>query len=149
VVSTCAELSCPWLRYPELANALHHTARRAGVSVIGTGVNPGFSLDRLVATAGAASGNVRHVHAVRVVDISNRREAMLRKAGVGLSAADFQTKASSNQVGHIGLIESAVLVARALDLMCDSFEEHIDPVIAQQSWNGPILLHPGYVAGYY
>ena len=68
VVSTCEELSFPFLRHPEVAERLDRAAQRAGVSVVGTGVNPGFVFDRLVATLGQTMGTVRHVHATRAVD---------------------------------------------------------------------------------
>ena len=47
VVSTCEELAFPFLRHPELAERLDRAAMRAGVSVVGTGVNPG-SVSRTV-----------------------------------------------------------------------------------------------------
>src|SRR5271165_4976596 len=89
VVSTCEELSFPFLRHPELAERLERAAVRAGVSVVGTGVNPGFVLDRLVALLGQTMGAVRHVHASRSVDAATRREAFQRKVGAGLSEEAF------------------------------------------------------------
>ena len=49
VVSTCEELSFPFLRHPELAERLERAAQRSGVSVVGTGINPGFVFDRAAA----------------------------------------------------------------------------------------------------
>lgn len=148
VVSACPELCFPWLAHPEIAAALDHAALRAGVSVLGTGVNPGFALDRLVASAGVASGNMRSVRGVRVVDIARRRPALLRKAGVGLSLDAFRSGVTAGEVGHLGLMESAALAAFALRLDCDRFEEAIEPVVAVQLWDGPIPVSPGQVAGY-
>src|SRR5262249_60951947 len=53
VVSTCEELAFPYLRHPQLAERLEREAKKASVSVLGTGVNPGFVLDRLVGPPGA------------------------------------------------------------------------------------------------
>ena len=149
VVSTCPELSYPWLHHRELAESLDRAGSKSGVSVLGTGVNPGFVLDRLVACAGAASGDIVHAQAIRVVDISNRRAALLRKAGVSLSPADFQSHVDAGLVGHLGLTESAALVGLGLGLDCDTFEEQIDPVIADEPWDGPVSIRPGQAAGYY
>jgi len=66
VVSTCEELAFPWFRHPELAEKLDQAAQKAGVVLLGTGINPGFVLDRLVATAGQACGPVRSVQVTRI-----------------------------------------------------------------------------------
>lgn len=148
VVSSCPELVCPWIDHAETAHTLHRAACDARVSVLATGVNPGFVLDRLVVSAGAASGNVRHVHAIRSVDISSRREALLRKAGVGLSRDEFRTRIASGAVGHVGLVHSSALVARGLGLDCDEFGEEIEPVIADGPWEGRVPVRRGEVGGY-
>lgn len=90
VVSTCEELSFPWVRHPELANRLERAAQRAGVALLGTGVNPGFVLDRLAATVGQAVGPVRHVLARRVVDARTRPSAALCAVGLGLDVDDYE-----------------------------------------------------------
>lgn len=148
VVSTCPELSYPWIDHPETARALDRAALDAGVSVLGTGVNPGFVLDRLVVCAGAASGNVRRVHAVRSVDIAQRREALLRKAGVGLPTEEFRAQVAAGAVGHVGLVQSSALVARGLGLDCDEFGEAIEPVVDDEPWKGLVAVRPGEVRGY-
>jgi hypothetical protein len=50
VVSTCEELSYPYRTYPELSAKLDATAKDWGVALVGTGVNPGFVMDKLVIT---------------------------------------------------------------------------------------------------
>src|SRR5207249_2220214 len=127
VVSTCEELSFPFLKYPELAQKLERAAQRSGVTVLGTGVNPGYVLDRLVAAAGQVCGPVRHALATRVVDARTRREALQRKVGAGLSEEEFSALADKVLIGHVGLLESAALCAVGLGLDCDDFEEEIVP----------------------
>lgn len=149
VVSTCPELFFPWLRYPREARALHHAAMTAGVSVLGTGVNPGFALDRLIAAASGACGNISHVHATRVVDVSNRPESLLCSVGVGLSPSEFRERVSAGELpGYSGLIESAALVALGLDIDCDELIEEFEPVVAAEKWDGPPTIHPGDCSGY-
>ena len=46
VVSTCEELSFPAAQFPDLAEKLDEMARANGVTVLGTGVNPGLSWTR-------------------------------------------------------------------------------------------------------
>src|SRR5262249_12985668 len=116
VVSTCEELAFPYLQHPQLAEKLDRAARQSAASLLGTGVNPGFVLDRLVATLAQACGPVRHVLAARVVDARSRREALQRKAGAGLSEEEFHRGVESESLGHVGLLESAALAALGLGL---------------------------------
>src|SRR5437879_1735978 len=55
VVSTCEELAYPYRKYPDLAAKLDKEAKSWGVALVGTGVNPGFVMDKLVLTLGAAA----------------------------------------------------------------------------------------------
>lgn len=148
VVSTCEELAFPFLKYPELAAKLDRAAQKAGVSIVGTGVNPGFVLDRLVAVAGQVCGPVRHVRAERVVDARSRREALQRKIGAGLSEEEFLRLVDEDQLGHVGLLESAAMCALGLGMDCDDFEEEIVPVLAEEDIPGAAFaVKKGQVAG--
>ncbi|QRK05401.1 dihydrodipicolinate reductase [Archangium violaceum] len=148
VVSTCEELAFPFLKYPELADKLERAAQKAGVAVLGTGVNPGFVMDRLVATLGQACGPVRHATVTRVVDARTRREALQRKVGAGLSEDEFFALVDKEQMGHVGLVESAALCALGLGLDCDDFEEEIVPVFAEEDITGGAFpVKKGRVAG--
>ncbi len=148
VVSTCEELAFPHFRHPELADKLDFAAKKANVSILGTGVNPGFVLDRLVATLGQACGPVRHVKAVRIVDARTRREALQRKVGAGLTEDEFFKLVDAEQLGHVGLAESAALCALGLGLDCDDYEEEIAPVIAEEDITGGAFpVKAGKVAG--
>ncbi len=148
VVSTCEELSFPFLKYADLAQKLEQEASKAEVCLLGTGVNPGYVLDRLVATTGQVCGRVRHVHATRVVDARSRREALQRKIGAGLSEEEFMELADKDQIGHVGLAESAALCALGLGIECDDFEEEIAPLIASEDIHGgAFVVRRGRVAG--
>jgi 4-hydroxy-tetrahydrodipicolinate reductase len=149
VVSTCEELAFPWLRFEEKADALDELAAAHHVCVLGTGVNPGFVLDRLVAAAGSVSGEVRHVRAERQVDVSTRREALQRKVGLGLTEDEFERRATAGEIGHVGLAESAALCALGLGLDFDEYEEAIEPMIADEDHHGPVPVKRGQVAGIY
>lgn len=148
VVSTCEELAFPFLRYPELADRLDRAAQKAGVAVLGAGVNPGFVMDRLVATVGQACGQVRHATVRRVVDARTRREALQRKVGAGLTEEQFFELVDQDALGHVGLVESAALAALGLGLDCDDYEEEIVPVFAEEDIpGGAFPVKKGQVAG--
>ncbi len=85
VVSSCEELSFPWVRYPEISRKLDRRSRETGVRVLGTGVNPGFVMDFLPLVLATACQRVRSVQVERVVDVASRRMQLQRKVGVGLS----------------------------------------------------------------
>jgi 4-hydroxy-tetrahydrodipicolinate reductase len=131
VVSTCENLSYPWLTTPELADELDQAARDAGVTVVGTGVNPGFVLDCLPVMLSRPCATVRRVLATRVVDTSLRRKQLQLKTGAGMMPEDFESKAQAGLLGHVGLAESACLIARGLGWKVDhkNLEEDIAPVI--------------------
>ncbi len=148
VVSCCPDLVYPWHAHPAIARAIDAAAADAGVAVLATGVNPGFVLDRLVVAAAAASGNVRSVRALRSVDISRRREALRCKAGVGLSPNAFRERAAAGAVGHVGLQQSAALVAAGLGLRWDALDDSIEPVFVDPPHEGPVAIAAGAAAGY-
>ena len=126
IVSTCEELSYPYRTYPELAAKLDAAAREMGVALIGTGVNPGFVMDKLVVTLAAVSQKIEHARAVRVVDAGKRRLPLQKKIGAGLTLEEFREKVKSGIIKHVGLPESVALVADSLNLGVDEITETID-----------------------
>jgi hypothetical protein len=142
VVSTCEELSYPWLRHPEIAERLDKIAERRKVALLGTGVNPGFVLDRLPATLGAVVGPVDRVRCLRVVDARTRRAQLQRKIGAGLNEEEFDRGVEDGTIGHVGLMESAALAALGVGLEVDEVDESIDPVEAESDVVGEGLVVP-------
>jgi 4-hydroxy-tetrahydrodipicolinate reductase len=67
VISTCEELSYPWKRSPELAQDIDAIAKENGVTVVGTGINPGYLMDSLplVLTAPCLRVDTIHKHDCR------------------------------------------------------------------------------------
>jgi 4-hydroxy-tetrahydrodipicolinate reductase len=148
VVSTCEELAFPWFHHPKLAEKLERAAERAGTAVVSTGVNPGFVMDRLVATLGQVCGPVRHAKVTRTVDASTRRPALQRKVGAGLTEEEFFRLVDQDGLGHVGLVESAALCALGLGLDCDDYEEELTPVFAEEDIStGAWPVKKGRVAG--
>lgn len=149
VVSTCEELAYPWLRCPEIAERLAKIAEKRKVSLLGTGVNPGFVLDRLPATLGAVTGHVHMVRGLRVVDARTRRGALQRKVGAGLNEEEFDRGVDDGTIGHVGLMESAALAALGVGLEVDEVEESIDPMesdVDQQGEDG-LFVPKGGITG--
>jgi 2,4-diaminopentanoate dehydrogenase len=150
VVSTCEELAFPWASDEGRADALDRLANDKNVAVLGTGVNPGFVLDRLPALLSQLTGPVRHLRATRVVDLVPRRAGLRRRAGVGLTEEAFWDAEERGVVGHVGLGESAWLAADGcgFDLEDMEVDEEIEPLLAEEDFaGGPLAVRRGQVAG--
>jgi 4-hydroxy-tetrahydrodipicolinate reductase len=148
VVSTCEELAYPFRKYPELARKLDAAAKDNGVSLVGTGVNPGFVMDKLVLTLAAVAQRVEHASAVRIVDASNRRLPLQKKIGAGLTVAEFREQVAAGAVKHHGLPESVAMVADGLGLAIDEITETIEPAVAAEPVKTEFLeVAPGQAAG--
>jgi hypothetical protein len=148
VVSTCEELSYPYRTHPELAAKLDNAAKESGVALVGTGVNPGFVMDKLVITLAAVSQRVDHVRALRVVDASKRRLPLQKKIGAGMTVDEFRAKVKEGTIKHVGLPESVAMVADSLGLRVDEIRETIEPKVATDRIQTEFLtVEPGQAAG--
>jgi len=132
VVSTCEELAYPELKNSVLAHRIDQKARERGVAVLGTGVNPGLVMDRLALAAAGACVRVDRVKVTRVVDAAKRRGPLRAKVGAGLTRQEFSNGVAERRLGHVGLSESAAIIALGLGLPIDEITETIEPVIAKR-----------------
>ena len=148
IVSTCEELSYPYRTYPDLAAKLDATARDLGVALVGTGVNPGFVMDKLVVTLAAVSQKIEHAKAVRIVDAGKRRLPLQKKVGAGLTVEEFKERVLAGAIKHVGLPESVALVADSLNLGVDEITETIEPMVAKERVQTDFLtVEAGQAAG--
>ena len=144
IVSTCEELAYPELTQAALARQIDRKAREKGVAVLGTGVNPGLVMDRLVLEAASACVTVDRVRVTRVVDAAKRRGSLRAKVGAGLTRQEFLDGVAAKRLGHVGLSESAAMIALGLGLPIDQITETIEPVFATVETDG---IAPGRVLG--
>ena len=148
VVSTCEELAYPFRKHPEISAELDNTAKEEGVALVGTGVNPGFVMDKLVLTLATASQRVDSARAMRIVNASHRRLPLQKKVGAGMTPEEFHAQAAAGVIKHHGLPESVAMVADGLGLAIDDISESIEPVIATEHVKTEFLeVTPGQVAG--
>ena len=148
VVSTCEELSYPYRTHPELADKLDKAAKENGVALVGTGVNPGFVMDKLVVTLAAVSQRIEHVKALRIVDAGKRRLPLQKKIGAGMSVEEFKAKVAEGVIKHVGLPESVAMVADSLGLKVDQITETIEPKVATERVETEYLtVEAGQAAG--
>jgi 2,4-diaminopentanoate dehydrogenase len=115
VVSTAEEMAYPKAKNPELAAELDKIAKENGVSVIGTGINPGLIMDLLVLTVSGAMTDLESVKVERVNSLSPFGVAVMEEQGVGLTKGDFIEKSENNELsGHVGFHESIEMIADAV-----------------------------------
>jgi hypothetical protein len=132
IVSTCEELSYPYRTYPELSMKLDAAAKDWGVALVGTGVNPGFVMDKLVVTLAGVSQRIEHAKALRIVDASKRRLPLQKKIGAGMTVDEFRAQVVAGVIKHVGLPESVAMVADSLNLPVEEITETIEPVVARE-----------------
>jgi hypothetical protein len=149
VISIAEEMAYPAAEAPALAGELHQLAIEHGVSVLGTGINPGFVLDLLVIMLSGVCSGVQSISARRVNDLSPYGPTVLASQGVGLSPAAFEQGVKDGSVvGHIGFVQSIHMIAAALGWDIDRIEQTREPIVAQLArQTSSISIEPGQVAG--
>ncbi len=148
VISTCEEMANPWQTEPELAKQLDEAAKKYGVAVLGTGVNPGFLMDFLPVVMTAVSKDVTSVKVSRLQDATYRRIPFQQKIGVALTTEEFEAKKQSGTLRHVGLTESMHMIASAFGWKLDSTDDVISPIIADKEiTSGYKKVEPGMAAG--
>ncbi len=111
VVSTCEELSYPYVSSSDLTAKLDKLAKKHRVTVLGTGINPGFVMDALPITLTSVCQEIRRIQVERVMDAAGRRAPFQKKIGAGLSVDEFKEKIADKQItGHIGLEQSVAMI---------------------------------------
>jgi 4-hydroxy-tetrahydrodipicolinate reductase len=76
------------------------------------------------------------VKVTRVVDAARRRGPLRAKVGAGLTREEFDAGVAEKRLGHVGLSESAAMIALGLGLPIHEITETIKPVLAQRETDG-------------
>jgi hypothetical protein len=148
IVSTTEELAYPTGANLKYARAIHAAAKKAKVAVLGTGVNPGFTMDALPITLTGVCERVDRIRVDRVQDARVRRLPFQLKIGAGLTREQFQKKVQDTSVRHVGLAESVTMIADAMGWKLDRITDEIHPKIATETVSSEFLaVDPGYVCG--
>jgi len=149
VICTAEEMSFPAAKEPELAEKLDRAARDNGVTVLGTGINPGLMMDLLAICLTGCMTDVKKVTCKRVNSLSPFGPAVMREQGVGLSEAEFEKGVQNGTLaGHVGFAESVGMIARALGWEIEHFEQQIQPIVTEVGRRSPYgFAAKGHVAG--
>ena len=150
VVSTCEELAYPYITEPMLAQKLDKLARKHGVTVLGTGINPGFIMDTLAITLTGVCQKVERIKVTRIINAATRRVPFQKKIGAGLSVKEFRDRIERKTItGHVGLEQSISMIASALGWELDEIEvDPTEPIVAKTPVESEaIRVEPDQVAG--
>jgi hypothetical protein len=148
IVSTCEELSYPPAHNADIVGELDALAKKHGLAIYGTGVNPGFTMDALPLMLSSPCAEVKKIRIVRMQDASVRRLPFQQKIGAGITREEFQKKVEDGSVRHVGLRESITMIAVAFGWTLSDYQEIIEPVMATKDVTTPFLTaKKGSVAG--
>ncbi len=151
VVSTSEELAYPWVDEPQLAAEIDGLARQYGVTVLATGINPGYFMDTFPLILTALCREVKRIEAVRAIPTGQRRSSFQRKIGTGMKPEEFKAKLERGEItGHVGFRQSVALTAAALGWTLDEIKEYPpEPVIAEREVKTTYTtVKPGQMLGY-
>ncbi len=149
VISTAEEMAYPAAKEPELAKAMDKLAKANGVSILGTGVNPGMMMDLLAIAMTGVMMDVKDMEISRINSLSPFGPTVMEEQGVGLTLQDFNDKLAKDELsGHVGFIESTHMIAKALGLKVTDFSQTMAPIVTNVDRKSPYgFAKAGDVAG--
>ena len=149
VISIAEEMAYPSYEAPGLSEEIRKLAMENKVTVVGTGINPGFVLDLLVISLTGVCCNVESITARRINDLSPYGPSVLQTQGVGITPEAFKKGvADGSVVGHFGFPESISMIAKALGWKIDKIEQTRDPIVSKVHRETEFVkIEPGLTAG--
>ncbi|MBQ1459752.1 MAG: NADP-binding protein [Oscillospiraceae bacterium] len=149
VVATAEEMSYPKAQEPELAAEMDRLAKENGVSILGTGINPGLMMDLLAVCLSGCMTDVEKVTCRRVNSLSPFGPAVMEEQGVGLTVEAFMKGVEDGTLaGHVGFAESVGMISEALGWKVEKFEQQMKPIVTSVDRKSPYgFAKAGDVAG--
>lgn len=149
VITTAEEMAYPQAQNPELASELDRIAKENGVSLLGTGINPGLIMDLLVVCLSGCMMDVEHIEAKRVNSLSPFGPAVMEEQGVGATTQEFEKGVKNGTLaGHVGFAESVRMIGDAIGWKVEKFEQQMKPIVTSVDRKSPYgFAKAGDVAG--
>lgn len=130
VISTAEEMAYPKAQQPELAKQIDMIAKENNVTVLGTGINPGFVLDLLILALTGTCESVEHIKAARVNDLSPFGKAVMEEQGVGVTLEEFNKGIENASIaGHVGFPESIMMITDGIGWNLDKVDQTREPIM--------------------
>jgi len=148
IVSSCEELAYPYRKAPQLSADVDRIAKANNVTVLATGINPGFIMDAWPLFMTGVCQQVKQIRVARVQNASPRRGPFQKKIGAGCTLEEFKELVAAGTLRHVGLAESIAMIAGGLGWELDDITESIEPIIAKtQVKTDFVTVEPGQAAG--
>ncbi|MCT4565457.1 MAG: 2,4-diaminopentanoate dehydrogenase [Maledivibacter sp.] len=138
VISTAEEMAYPQAQEPELAAELDRIAKENGVTILGTGINPGLIMDLLVICLTGCMTDVEHIEAKRVNSLSPFGHTVMEEQGVGMKVDEFNRRCEDGTMaGHVGFSESVQMIGDAIGWRVEKFEQQMKPIVTSVDRKSP------------
>ncbi|WP_125154364.1 2,4-diaminopentanoate dehydrogenase [Clostridium rectalis] len=149
IVTTAEEMSYPKALDPELSEEMDKIAKENKVSILGTGVNPGFIMDLMVIALTGVCDNVEDITVTRVNDLACFGKAVMVEQGIGLKPEEFIEGVKTDKVaGHVGFLQSFGMFEEAFNVKFDNIKQEKEAIVTNVSRSTDIVsVDPGDVAG--
>jgi 2,4-diaminopentanoate dehydrogenase len=150
VISSAEEMAYPMAQEPELAKELDKIAKANGVTVLGTGINPGLMMDLLVVIFTGACEEVEHITARRVNSLSPFGPAVMEEQGIGITVEEFKNGVKTGKLaGHVGFKESIGMISDAIGWkLSEPVKQSMEPIVTEVDRKSPYgFAKAGDVAG--
>lgn len=151
VVSIAEEMGYPFVKYPKICKEMDTLAKKRKVSILGSGINPGFAMDLMPVMISGICEEVRSVKVTRIIDFAPFGASIQKNIGIGLKPVEFREGVKSGKLPlHIGLPESLWMLAEGLGWKIDNVRETREPLITKTKIHVPgyKTIAPGYVSGF-
>ncbi len=151
VVTIAEEMGYPFVKYKALSKKMDLTAKKHDVSILGTGINPGFAMDIMPLLLTGICRKVNSIKVTRLIDFSPFGPSIQKNIGIGMDKGEFRKKVAGKQLPlHIGLPETMHMLAASLKWKLSRVYETREPVLANNKINIPGYMNvaKGKVAGF-
>ena len=149
IVTTAEEMSYPRALDTELSDEMDRIAKENKISILGTGVNPGFIMDLVAIMLTGVSDTVDSIKATRVNDLACFGKAVMVEQGIGLRPEEFIQGVKDNTIdGHVGFLQSFGMFEEAFNIKLNNIRQEKSPILTTIPRSTDIVsVDAGDVAG--
>lgn len=150
VISIAEEVSFPVKSTESLFAELNKVACDSDVTILGTGINPGFMMDCLPASLSSIMLTVKSIKIRRVVNYGRYGQSVWDHIGVARDVAEFERALESGEVVlHFGLEQTVAGTAKAMGWELDNYTLERIPIISKIARPTTFgTVQPGQVGGF-
>jgi 4-hydroxy-tetrahydrodipicolinate reductase len=148
-ISVCEELAYPWGNNPGLCHEIDELAKANSVTVLGTGINPGFFGDLIPLAFTAACKTVHRMTFTRTTNAAGLGPSALDPFAIGEPLHEFEARLNEGTLkGFTGHRECIMEIGDTLGWSISNVRRIIEPQVTECDRRGPhFRIEPGRVCG--